>query len=427
MVIPFLAEAARTCGSGGCSSASAASGCKTRSSSAKRGGCCRKFWIVHPRPEFNPPEDIATLPEREQQKFVKMFRLVPDPVKVKSTQNYTGRMAFMHSPQYVAITNKLAAKLARSAKMLAAEPSVAAEEVMKMCNDTIIYGRSLIMGSVGSVSLAGLAEKYRFKNAGRTVERLDDTRNFRHGLMEGYPHGEPECRDFETLARTVNPSQWQTFLDRVKVLCDKYGKSPAAGKGVSKTQLYDRYADPSGRPLPSDLGTLPNRERLRLSKCLNCLPVQVLAVANQDYSKRHAYMASPRYAEERSRLCARLAKAGAHLAADPAVTPSDVIRICDEVVRFGRPLVFGEMRDVSLSSLAARYGFRNVERFIVIVEDEKHANRGLADTYPARNPEYADFDKLANAAYADRWRRFRKRLSDLNGLFARKMAQRQRR
>lgn len=388
---------------------------------------CRKYWDVHPRPEFNPPDDIATLPEREQQKFVKMFTLVPDQVKVKSTQNYTGRMMFMNSGQYVAITNKLATKLERSTKMLAADPAVTAEDVLKMCFDTIVYGRSLIMGRMEMVTFTELARQYHFKNAAKVIEVLEDSKNFRRGLTTGYPRTEPECRDFETLARTVNSAQWQAFLGRVEALRGKQGGGKGLGAGqpdtaITKQQLYDRYDAMSRRELPADLATLPNRERARLSKIYDCLPVQVLSVAGQAYQQRRAYLNGTAYAEVKSELAARLEKNARRLAADPAITAADVMKACDELVKYGRPLACGDLRHLSLLDLARTYRFQNVEKFVEAVEDSKNAKRGISTAYPTRNPEFADFATLAQRAYPERWKAFLSRLAELNAAAARKVA-----
>jgi hypothetical protein len=369
---------------------------------------------------LNPPDDIATLPEREQLKFIKAFRLVPDQVKVKSTQNYMGRMTFMNSPQYASITNKLAAKLARSTKMLATEPAITAADVQKMCFDTIVYGRSLTMGRMEQCSFVDLAARYHFKKARNTIEALEDSKNFRRGLKTGYPHQDPECRDFETLARAVNSAQWRSFLERVDMLMDKNrnggGVGSAPSQQVTKKQLYDRYDDPSGRPLPEDLETLPNRQRLRMSKAYNLLPAQVLSVAGTDYVRRRGYLAGQSYADLKKKLTTRLTKNVRTLAADPAVEPEDILKMCDEVVRFGRPLVFGDMRDVSLSELASRYGFKEVEKFVLDVEDGRTSKTGFLAGYPKTNPEFRDYAVLAQKACPGRWGAFRSRLDELNKL-----------
>ena len=426
LVLPFVAESAclnaqAALASGGCR----ASACGTRQTTVKRCCCCRQLWDAYPRPELNPPDDIATLPEREQMKFIKMFRLVPETVKVKSTQNYTGRMAFMNSSQYAAITNKLAAKLSRSGKMLASDPSITAADVQKMCFDTIVYGRSLIMGRMEQCAFVDLAAQYRFKKARSAIEALENSKNFRRGLTAGYPHQDPECRDFETLAKTVNSAQWRSFLQRIETLMDKNGgvAGMASGRQVTKKQLYDRYDDPSGRPLPEDLEALPKRERLRLSKAYNLLPVQVLSVAGNDYSRRRGYLASQSYAELKKDFSMRLAKNLRALAADPAVAPADVLKMCDEVVRFGRPLAFGDMRDVSLAELASRYGFKGVEKFAKEVEDGKTSKTGFSPRYPTMNPEFRDYATLAQKACPDRWEAFRSRLDELNKIaIGKKMA-----
>ena len=418
LAMPFAVEAASS------NARSTQNGCRTTTGGNKQGtmiigGCCRRVWDVSPRPEFNPPDDIATLPEREQQRFVKIFGLVPDQVKVKSTQNYEGRMKFMEGGAYSDHTNKLAVKLARSAPGLAADPAIKAEDVQKMCFDTIVYGRSLIMGRMEQCSLVDLAEKYHFKNARKVVEALEDSKNFRSGVAAGYPHHDPECRDFETLAKTVNPASWRAFIERVDTLKAK-NAGGAASRQVTRKQLYDRYDDPSGRPLPDDLETLSNRERLRLSKAYNLLPPRILAVSDQDYSRRRAYLASPMYAEEKNKLSMRLTKNMRMLAADPAVPPADILKMCDEVVRFGRPLVFGDMRHVALSELASRHGYKAVEKFVLEVEDGRTSKTGFSAGYPKSNPEFKDFAVFAQKACPSRWAAFCTRLGELNKLASRK-------
>ena len=419
MVLPFVAEAF---GPGAGPGAFGGGGMSTRNAPTRRCPCTRLYWDNFPRSEFNPPEDIATLPEREQLKFIKIFRLVPDQVKVKSTQNYTGRIAFMNSQQYASITNKLAAKLARSTKMLATEPAITAAEVQKMCFDTIVYGRSLTMGRMEQCSFVDLAARYHFKKARNTIEALEDNKNFRHGLKAGYPHQDPECRDFETLARAVNFAQWRSFLERVDTLMDKNRNGGGAGRApsqqITKKQLYDRYDDPSGRPLPEDLETLPNRQRLRMSKVYNLLPAQVLSVAGNDYARRRGYLTSQAYANLKKGLTMRLTKNMRTLAADPAVEPEDILKMCDEMVRFGRPLVFGDMRDVSLSELASRYGFKEVEKFALEVEDGRTSKTGFSAGYPKANPEFWDYAVFAQKACPRRWAEFRSRLDELNKLAA---------
>ena len=406
---PFLVEAA--CQNTSSVSTSGGRTSTARQFSTRRCPCTRQYWDVHPRPELNPPADIATLPEREQLKFIKMFRLVPDQVKVKSTQNYPGRMTFMSSPQYASITNKLAVKLARSTKMLATDPAVTSADVQKMCFDTIVYGRSLIMGRMEQGSLVELADQYHFKNARKAVESIEDSKNLRRGLVAGYPHQDPECRDFETLARTANPAQWRLLMERVDALLSKNGAAPV--RQVTKKQLYDRYEDPSGRSLPEDIETLSNREKRRISKAYNLVPVQVLSVAGQDYARRQGYLTSQSYAELKNNLAVRLAKNTRMLAADPAVAPADVMKMCDELVRFGRPLVFGDMRNVALSDLASKYGFKEVEKFVLEMEDGNTAKKGFFGKYPRTKPEFMDYAILAQTACPARWEAFSSHLDEL--------------
>ena len=340
--------------------------------------------------------------------------MVPDQVKVKSTQNYAERMKFRNSPQYTSITNKLAVKLARSGRMLAQEPAVTAESVMKMCDDTIVYGRSLVMGRMECDSFMELARRYGFKKALKAVEAVEDTKNFRRGLATGYPREMAECRDFETLARASNPARWTAFLERVAELNATYaancgGKATCARK-ATKRQTYDRYGERSSRALPDDFATLPNRTQVRLGKMFDLLPVQVLACAGRDYRMRVEYLVSAAYADVRRTLAARLKKDTKRLAADPQVSADEVLTLCDEVVRFGRPLTAGDMRDVSLADLARRHGFRQVERFIDKVEDGKYAKSGAMMQYPRGESEFRDFETLAKSVFSARWSSFLARL-----------------
>ena len=393
-----------------------------KKSAISYGGCCRRVWDVNPRPELNPPDDIATLPDREQQRFVKIFNLVPEPVKVKSTQNYAGRITFMQSKQYASITNKLAQRLARSTKMLAEEPTISAGDVQKMCFDTIVYGRSLIMGRMDDISVTDLARRYGFKNALKFVEKIEDTKYFRRGLKDPYPRDNPECRDFEKFAETLNPHKWKSTLARLDELNMKYAREngistngEAVVQSPTKKQMYDEYEITASRSLPQDLENLPNRERLRLSKMYEMLPPQALSYAQKDHPQRIAYLVSSSYATTRQKLLDRLAKDSRRLAADPAVTPDEIAKLSDETIRYGRPLAFGDMRHVSLTELARQYGYKNVEKFVDEIEDEKNSRKGIKTTYPIKDAEFADFAVFARKACPDKLKDFADRISRLNG------------
>ena len=374
------------------------------------GCCCRQVWDRYdPRPELNPPDDIASLPAIEQRRFVKIFRLVPEAVKVKASpsQNYSDRIKFMLSPQYVTITNNLVKKLSRSGRMLAQEPAISAADVIKMCNDTLIYGRSLIMGNMAEWSFLELAEEYKFKNAAKMVEMIEDKRNFNRKTIKSYPMDDPECRAFAGLASKANPSKWKAFLERNSVLIAR--NANGAALDVSKKQVYDIYDKQTSRPLPDDYSSLPNRERLRIGKMYDLLPVQVIANSGKEFRQRAAYVASPQYAKVKEDLAARLSKDNRRLLADPAVTVAEVLKLSDEVARFGRPLMAGDMRNVSLRELATRHGYARVEQFVRRVEDSQYVRGGKRLDWPA-DPEFRDFELLAKAMYKDRWQDFQSRL-----------------
>ncbi len=380
------------------------------------GGCCRgQVWDVSsPRPELNPPDDIATLPEREQLRFVKIFRLVPEQIKVKSVQNYNSRMNFANSCQYRAIMEKLTVKLNRSGKMLAKDPAITADDVKKMCRDTIVYGRSLIMGRMDECSFADLARRYGFLNARKAVEAVEDSKNFKRGLACGYSLEVPENRDFGILAQTVNKWRWEAFKQRVKELDCRHvdrkgGVEIACGKLAAKA-LYDKYDNENGRELPEDMQSLPNRQRVRIAKIYDFLPVQVVSCAGRDYAQRATYFVSGRYAEVKRRLAQRLEKDKRRLSADPAVSADEVLKVCDEIVRFGRPLVFGDMRNVSLGELAHAYNYPNVEKFVEKVEDAKYLACGKPLVYASTSSEFRDFAQMARAACSERWEAFLARI-----------------
>ena len=380
------------------------------------GGCCgRQVWDTpSPRPELNPPDDIASLPEREQLRFVKMFRLVPEQIKVKSVQSYNSRMAFMASCQYRSLMEKLAVKLNRSGKMLAKEPAVTADEVKTMCRDTIVYGRSLIMGRMDECSFADLARRYGFSRAQKAVESVEDSKNFKRGLARGYPLDEPENKDFATLAHTVNKWRWEAFMARVKELDRRHadrqaGVELACGKPVAKA-FYDNYEDVNRSGLPEDMQSLPNCQRAKIAKIYDLLPVQVVAYAGRDYAQRATYFVSGRYADVKRRLAQRLEKDKRRLSADPAVSVDEVLKACDEIVRFGRPLVFGDMRNVSLGELARAYNYSNVGKFVEKVEDAKYLACGKPLAYASTSSEFRDFAQMARAACPERWKAFLARL-----------------
>ena len=379
------------------------------------GGCCKKRQVwdrQSPRPELNPPDDIASLPEREQRRFLKMFKLVPDQIKVKSVQCYAQRQKFMNSCQYRQIMQKLDVKLSRMRQ--ANEPAVTSDEVRQMCRDIIVYGRSLIMGRMEECPLVELARRYGFKKTAKFVEKVEDCKNFRHGLSEGYPCGDQECQDFEMLAKTFNPAQWNAFKARLKTLNERYaicqaGGSLSCGKVASKA-LYDRYEDNASRPIPDDLCTLPKRQTVRIGKIYDLLPAQVLSYAQRTYSQRVTYLTSGRYQVVKQKLAEQLKKNIRKLEADPRVGMDDVLKMCDEVLRFGRPLVFGDMRHVSLVELARQYNFPAVEKFLEKVEDDNYLLCGTVLEYNDTSSEFRDFESMARMACIERWKALQKRL-----------------
>lgn len=428
---PLAHSAKAACQYASCGTA--ATGCSrgsARSCTTSRKSCCATIWVPSAKPELNPPEDIATLPELYQRKFVKAFALVPEQVKVKSTQKYGGRMNFMKRQTYADIREKLRRKLSRD-KTLAVDPAITARDVLKMCDDIIIYGRSLVMGEIRSCDFPALARQYGFDNAAKEIERLEDRGNFRPGLATGYPHDDPECRDFETLAKKVNGAQWQAFLDRVKLLRAKHDGTSESNAAHTRVEVYgpDNCDGVSSDMLPGDFATLPNRDRVRYAKIYGLLPPQVVSVAGKDYRNRQAFMHSPVYKALRAKLAKRLARAGRRLEEFPAVTAKEVLTVCEELVRYGRPLAHGELRHVSLKDLASTCKFMQVNEFMYEfekVDGNKSAKRGFSGAYSIKDPEWADFATLAGNVKRDAWRDFNSRLEELNKRAVQKTGSRRR-
>ena len=400
--------------------AAAKNGCTgqlTNRQQSRKGCCCVKYWDYYPTPWLNPPDDIATLPDLEQRKFVKAFEYISKEVKETSAQDYQSRMAFKNRKSYADLRGKLSAKLARDRK-LAADPAITAEYVLKMCDEMITYGRSLVMGRIDACTLVDLARRYGFKDAAKIIDDLEDSRNFRHGLEEGFPHDKPECRDFETLAKRVNSAQWAAFLQRIETLRAKHD----VGRGVvfvTKKEVYDQYDVASRHPLPADFATLPNKIRACYDKIYRELPPQAFSIAGLEYRERLRNMNGPKGKKMTDKLSQHVAQAKRRLGADPAVTPKEVMTTYYELVRYGRPLVCGEMRHVSLRELASTCRFPNVEKFLdefENVERGKSVKRGFARTYPSKDPEFRDFATLAGKVKKDSWNDFIVRLAELNRL-----------
>ena len=181
------------------------------------------------RPKWNPilstenapwkvvPYDIRMLSDDSlvRQRYIKCFDLIGKSIKSWTRQKYASRRQFLDGKLWQSERKKLVAALNRNTR-LARNPSVTKEEVLRMAEEMVVYGRGLMVGNSCGMGIKEVAELYRFDNVARFLKDATEySRYHRKGFAKPYPTDNPEFRDFETLVKVLNPVEWKEFRTKL--------------------------------------------------------------------------------------------------------------------------------------------------------------------------------------------------------------------
>ena len=206
LVLSAVSAGAQCCG--------ARTGC-TRT--IRVGGCCRKAWGPVSSTEDAPwkkvPFDIQMLSDDSlvKQRYVKCFDLIGKSTKSWVRKDYAARRKFFDGKLWEGERKRLVAAIDRNTR-LSREPAVTKQDVLKLAEEMVIYGRGLTVGNPSGIGIKEVAELYRFANVARFLKDATEYSRYRRkGFAKTYPSDNPEFRDFETLVKALNPVEWGEF------------------------------------------------------------------------------------------------------------------------------------------------------------------------------------------------------------------------
>ena len=195
--------------------------------------CCQK-WNPIQSTENAPwkvvPYDIQMLSDDSlvKQRYIKCFDLIGKSIKSWTRQKYASRRQFLDGKLWQAERKKLMASLDRNTR-LSRDPSVTKEDVLKMAEEMVIYGRALTVGNSCGMGLREIADLYRFDNVGKFLKDATEFQRYRRkGFAKGYPSELQEFKDFECLAKALNPVEWGEFRTRLGEMNAVYKRHQAA-------------------------------------------------------------------------------------------------------------------------------------------------------------------------------------------------------
>ena len=208
-----------------------AQSCGTRT--IRIGGCCRKTWGPVLSTEDAPwkvvPYDIQMLSDDSlvKQRYVKCFDLIGKATKSWIRKDYAARRKFFDGKLWEGERKRLIAALNRNTR-LSREPAVTKEEVLKMAEEMVVYGRGLTVGNSCGIGIREVAELYRFDNVARFLKDATEYSRYRRkGFARSYPSEIQEFRDFETLVKVLNPVEWNEFRTKLSEMNQTYANNQA--------------------------------------------------------------------------------------------------------------------------------------------------------------------------------------------------------
>lgn len=195
--------------------------------------CCQKWnpiQSIENAPWKVVPYDIQMLSDDSlvKQRYIKCFDLIGKSIKSWTRQKYASRRQFLNGKLWQAERKKLVAALDRNTR-LARDPSVTKEDVLKMAEEMVVYGRALTVGNSCGLGLREIAGLYRFDTVDKFLkDAMEFKRYSRKGFAKEYPSGLQEFKDFERLAKALNPVEWDEFRIRLSKMNAVYKRNQAA-------------------------------------------------------------------------------------------------------------------------------------------------------------------------------------------------------
>lgn len=208
------------------------SACSRKITCIRIKSCCQRqpCWsVVHSTedaPWKNVPIDIRNLPDDSlvKRRYIKCFDIIGKSIKSWTRQKYDSRRKFLDGKLWQNERNKLVAALNRNTRLNRDVP-VSKEEVLKMAEEMVVYGRGLTVGSCGETGIREVAELYRFDKVDRFLkDAMEYDRYRRKGFPKAYPDNQAEFRDFEKLMNVLNPSAWKEFRTQLAELNETYAR-----------------------------------------------------------------------------------------------------------------------------------------------------------------------------------------------------------
>ena len=198
-------------------------------SGGRGGGCTTTVVSIHQRSRELPP-DIANMPASSlvRRKYEKMFfDIIPKTIRNWQDKDYKERSRYLVSPQWTQVRDAFAAKLKTMHNKLDRDPAVTEEEVLKLADEMVVYGRGLVKGNFPQMpTFREIAEAYGFTEVEKFLKKALDVDRFRHtGMAQKYLETD-EFKDFDKLAGVLSPDDWAEYRNRWRQLNALYENNP---------------------------------------------------------------------------------------------------------------------------------------------------------------------------------------------------------
>lgn len=197
------------------------------------GGCCKKTtWSSmmsgHQCSREMPP-DIQQLSENSivKQKYWKMFRIIPKTIRNWQDKEYKERKRYLESEHWAKAKADLAMKLKNMHGKMDKDPAVTEEDVMRLAEEMVTYGRGLVKGSFPEMpTFKDFADLYGFTEVSKFLKKALDLDRFRHTGMQQVYADTCEFVDFDRLAKVLNQDEWMEYRQRWRELNSLYENNP---------------------------------------------------------------------------------------------------------------------------------------------------------------------------------------------------------